>query len=77
MPNSTAAAPPVPSVISFRAREIVVAGLLIVFALLALYAVFLDQGALLSSAFGQSSYGSNYLHEFMHDGRHLFGFPCH
>jgi hypothetical protein len=77
MPNSAAASTAVPSAISFRARELVIAGLLIVFALLALYAVFIDQGALLSSAFGQSSYGSNYLHEFMHDGRHLLGFPCH
>ncbi|MCW2631411.1 MAG: hypothetical protein JWR88_373 [Pseudonocardia sp.] len=77
MPNSMAASTPLPSAISFRARELVIAGLLVVLALLALYAVFIDQGALLSSAFGESSYGSNYLHEFMHDGRHLLGFPCH
>lgn len=41
-----------------------------VVALLALYAVFLDQGTLVSAT-------GEYLHEFAHDGRHLFGAPCH
>ncbi len=31
----------------------------------------LDQGAV--SVFGQNSN----IHEFVHDARHLFGFPCH
>jgi hypothetical protein len=39
-------------------------------ALVALYAVFLDQGTLVSAT-------GEYLHEFAHDGRHLFGAPCH
>lgn len=30
-----------------------------------------DQGAV--SVFGQNSY----IHEFVHDSRHLLGFPCH
>ena len=40
-------------------------------ALLTLYFVGLDQGA--TSLFGSNSA----IHEFMHDARHLLGFPCH
>ena len=40
-------------------------------ALLALYFVGIDQGAV--SLFGSDSH----VHEFMHDARHLLGFPCH
>jgi cobalt transporter subunit CbtB len=40
-------------------------------ALLVLYFVGLDQGA--TSVFGNNTY----VHEFMHDARHLLGFPCH
>lgn len=40
-------------------------------ALLVLYFVGLDQGA--TSLFGQNTY----VHEFVHDARHLLGFPCH
>jgi hypothetical protein len=40
-------------------------------ALLAYYFIGVDQGAL--SVFG----GSTMLHEFVHDARHLLGFPCH
>jgi Probable cobalt transporter subunit (CbtB) len=40
-------------------------------ALLVLYFVGLDQGA--SSVFGADSH----IHEFMHDARHLLGYPCH
>ena len=39
--------------------------------LLVLYFVGLDQGA--SSVFGTDSH----IHEFVHDARHLLGFPCH
>lgn len=49
----------------------------VVVALLALYAVFLDQGQLLSPMLGKLAATANYLHEFMHDGRHLLGAPCH
>jgi hypothetical protein len=38
--------------------------------LFALYIVGLEQGA-------TSLVGGHYVHEFMHDARHLFGFPCH
>jgi cobalt transporter subunit CbtB len=44
-------------------RTITVTAFAVALALLALYAVF----------FGQNTF----LHEFAHDGRHLFGAPCH
>jgi hypothetical protein len=40
-------------------------------ALLVLYFVGLDQGA--TSVFGSNTS----VHEFLHDARHLLGFPCH
>jgi Probable cobalt transporter subunit (CbtB) len=40
-------------------------------ALLAVYFVGVDQGAV--SLFGSDSH----VHEFVHDARHLLGFPCH
>ena len=40
-------------------------------ALLVLYFVGMDQGA--TSVFGSNTY----VHEFVHDARHLLGFPCH
>jgi cobalt transporter subunit CbtB len=40
-------------------------------ALLVLYFVGMDQGA--TSVFGDNMY----VHEFVHDARHLLGFPCH
>lgn len=41
----------------------------VLLALLTLYLVGFDQGALSRSGM--------YLHELMHDGRHLMGLPCH
>jgi Probable cobalt transporter subunit (CbtB) len=38
--------------------------------LLGLYFVGADQGA-------TSLVGGHYVHEFLHDARHLLGFPCH
>ena len=38
--------------------------------LLALYFVGAEQGA-------TSIFPGMYIHEFVHDGRHLLGFPCH
>ena len=49
----------------------------IVLALVTLYAVFLDQGTLLSPVMGKVAGTVNYLHELAHDGRHLLGSPCH
>ena len=54
-----------------------VTGIAVVLALFVLYAVFLDQGQLLSPVMGQVAASANYLHELAHDGRHLLGAPCH
>ncbi|BBZ31457.1 CbtB domain-containing protein [Mycolicibacterium confluentis] len=43
----------------------------VLLALLAIYFVGMDQGA--TSVFGNNTY----VHEFVHDARHLLGFPCH
>ena len=45
----------------------VFAGLL---AILAIYFVGSEQGAL-------SIFSGTWVHEFVHDSRHMFGFPCH
>lgn len=60
-----------------RLRDAVLVSLAVVLALLALYAVFLDQGQLLTPLLGKMSATGNYLHEFAHDGRHVLGAPCH
>jgi hypothetical protein len=69
----TTAVIPVPVPIRIPIREIlpwaVFAGIL---ALILLYFVGSEQGAM-----SVVSSGSNYIHEFVHDGRHLLGFPCH
>ena len=39
-------------------------------ALLAVYAVTMENGAVLAD-------GATYLHELFHDGRHFLGVPCH
>jgi hypothetical protein len=61
-------APPVPVV---SARELlpyaVFAGLLM---LMLIYFVGAEQGA-------TSLVSGHYVHEFVHDARHLLGFPCH
>ncbi len=49
----------------------------VILALVTLYAVFLDQGQLLSPVMGKTAVAMNYVHEFAHDGRHLLGAPCH
>ncbi|WP_429518421.1 CbtB domain-containing protein [Rhodococcus sp. BE178] len=41
----------------------------VLLAMLALYLVGFDQGAISRSGM--------YMHELMHDGRHLLGLPCH
>ena len=49
----------------------------VLLALLTLYAVYFDQGALLTPLLGKVSSTANFLHELAHDGRHLLGAPCH
>jgi len=50
-------------------RELRLASLLAGVALLVLWLVSFDQG--------QLSQADALLHELMHDGRHVFGVPCH
>jgi len=65
------AAPSVPALPVIPVRQLapflVFAGLL---AMLAIYFVGVEQGAF-------SMIGGAYVHEFVHDGRHLLAFPCH
>jgi hypothetical protein len=75
---STLAAPSAETAgVATRLRDQIIAGLLVALALFILYAVFLDQGALLSPMYGELSRSANYLHELSHDGRHLFAANCH
>jgi hypothetical protein len=67
MPKTHAAQPLTTPAVSARQLWIalaVVAGLLLL-----TYLVAFDQGAVSQSGM--------YLHELMHDGRHLLGVPCH
>ncbi|WP_327347440.1 hypothetical protein [Streptomyces europaeiscabiei] len=58
-------------------RDGMIAAVAVILALVALDAVFLDQGALLSPMLGKIATSANYIHEFAHDGRHLLAGPCH
>jgi hypothetical protein len=67
-PSPTATATPV--VLPISRAALWLAGAL--FLAMAMYFLIgLDQGAV--SVFGQNSN----IHEFVHDARHLLGFPCH
>jgi cobalt transporter subunit CbtB len=48
---------------AIRLRTVAITAFAIALALLTLYAVFLGQ--------------NTFMHELAHDGRHLFGAPCH
>jgi hypothetical protein len=59
-------------------RELVVPTLgAFLLALFVLYAVWFDQGALVSPVTDALSDKGGVLHEFFHDARHLLGVPCH
>jgi hypothetical protein len=60
---------PLPAPIPLRdlAPWLIFGGVLL---LLAVYFVGVEQGAL-------SIFGGHMVHEFVHDGRHILGFPCH
>ncbi len=45
--------------------------------LLLVYAVAFDLGVLSTWLTGAFSKSGAFLHELFHDGRHLFGVPCH
>jgi hypothetical protein len=69
----TTAAVPVPVPVRIPIREILPwAVFATVVALLLIYFVGSEQGAL-----SLVPTSNNYIHEFVHDGRHLLGFPCH
>lgn len=69
----TVISPPTPSArpLAIPLREVlpwaILGGLVL---LLALYFVGAEQGA-------TSLIAGKFVHEFVHDGRHLLGFPCH
>jgi hypothetical protein len=69
--SQAAAIPNSPAIPAIPIREIlpwaVFAGVIM---LMLLYLVGMDQGA-------TSVFSGSMLHEFVHDGRHLLGFPCH
>jgi putative cobalt transporter subunit CbtB len=68
---SQAMAIPAPIPLRIPVKEIlpyaIFAGVLL---LLVLYFVGAEEGAL-------SMFSGNFVHELVHDGRHLLGFPCH
>ena len=41
------------------------------------YVLALDQGWLLSLVQGARAFDLNFIHEAVHDARHVAGFPCH
>jgi hypothetical protein len=69
--TATAIPRTVPEPVRIPVRELVpwavFAGVLMLFLL---YIVGAEQGAV-------SLVGGSYIHEFVHDSRHLLGFPCH
>jgi len=67
---SNAAVLPVFSPVSIPVREILPWLLFGLLMMLALYFVGAEEGA-------TSIIPGMYVHEFVHDGRHLLGFPCH
>jgi len=67
----------IPQGIAFpEGKNWVLAGIVLL-ALLAFYALALDQGLLLSLVQGKIAFNQNLLHEVVHDARHAAGFPCH
>lgn len=68
MANATSASRPVAVSVSQAALLLSITAFL---ALLTYYFVGIDQGAV--SVFGSDMH----IHEFVHDARHLLGFPCH
>jgi cobalt transporter subunit CbtB len=46
-------------------------------AVFAFYVLALDQGWLLSFVQGARAFDLKFIHEAVHDARHVAGFPCH
>jgi len=71
MTSSQARKSPAPVLVLSATKAAVWLSVTAILALLVLYFVGMDQGA--TSVFGNNTY----VHEFVHDARHLLGFPCH
>jgi len=71
LPTTPRELPAIPELRPIPLRDVlpwlILGGLLL---LLLVYFVGVEQGAL-------SLFSNHYVHEFVHDGRHLLGFPCH
>ena len=57
-------------------RPLILAGFLGL-AIFGFYILALDQGWLLSLVQGERAFDLNFIHEAVHDARHVAGFPCH
>ncbi len=57
-------------------RPLILVGLLAL-AIFGFYVLALDQGWLLSLVQGVRAFDLNFIHEAVHDARHVGGFPCH
>lgn len=75
--SATPQARPATGLVVHPLRDGLIATAAVILALVALDAIYLDQGALLSPMLGKIAASANYVHEFAHDGRHLLGAPCH
>jgi hypothetical protein len=60
-----------------RVPERVLASLFLLVGAFLVYLVLFDQGAAAAVVFGAAAGRENLLHEFFHDGRHLWNAPCH
>jgi hypothetical protein len=69
-PSTTPTAVRTPVVVSLPGAALWLIGTAVL-AVLAYYFIGVDQGMV--SVFGNDTH----LHEFVHDARHLLGFPCH
>ena len=60
-----------------RVSDRVLGGLFLLTGAFLVYLVLFDQGAVASVIFGATAGRENLLHEFFHDGRHLWNAACH
>ena len=60
-----------------RVSDRLLGGLFLLTGAFLVYLVLFDQGAAVSAFLGAAAGRENLLHEFFHDGRHLWNAPCH
>jgi hypothetical protein len=73
MPDAAASSPSLPGAVhppAISPRDIWPWALFVLALVVLIYTVGMEQGA-------TSLTSGNVIHEWMHDGRHLLGFPCH